>query len=41
MEKPRPWMALAGKLSDLRAETARIGQLIERELEVIDQEEWE
>jgi len=36
----RPWVRLAGRLSHLRKETARIQQLIEREFESIEPEEW-
>ena len=35
----RPWLKLAGKLRDLRAETARINSLIEQEFEVIEEED--
>lgn len=36
----RPWVRLAGRLRHLRKETARIQQLIEREFESIEPEEW-
>ncbi|MBI3698224.1 MAG: hypothetical protein HY238_25730 [Acidobacteria bacterium] len=36
----KPWLKLAGKLRHLRKETARINQLIEREFERIEPEEW-
>ncbi|HYM13668.1 MAG TPA: hypothetical protein VEU62_23210 [Bryobacterales bacterium] len=36
----KPWMKLAGKLRRLRKETARINQLMEREFERIEPEEW-
>lgn len=37
---PRPWLKLAGKLKHLRAETARIDRLIEKEFETINPEDW-
>jgi hypothetical protein len=36
----RPWIRLAGRLRHLRKETARVNQLIEREFESIEPEEW-
>ena len=36
----KPWVKLAGKLRHLRKETAQFNQLIEREFERIDPEEW-
>jgi hypothetical protein len=36
----RPWVRLAGRLRHLRKETGRIQQLIEREFESIEPEEW-
>ena len=39
-KKDKPWMALAGRLRHLRAETAKINQRIESEFEVIDPSEW-
>ena len=37
----KPWMALAGKLQHLRADTARMNRMIEREFETIEPGEWE
>ncbi len=36
----KPWIGLAGRLRHLRKETSRINQLIEREFERIEPEEW-
>ena len=36
----KPWVKLAGKLRHLRKETARVNQVIEREFEKIEPEEW-
>ena len=36
----KPWVKLAGKLRHLRKETVRVNQLIEREFERIEPEEW-
>lgn len=36
----KPWVKLAGRLRHLRKETARVNQLIEREFERIEPEEW-
>lgn len=36
----RPWIRLAGRLRHLRKESARVNQLIEREFESIEPEEW-
>lgn len=39
-EADKPWMKLAGGLSHLRKETARINRLIEEEFERIEPGEW-
>jgi len=36
----KPWMKGFGKLRGLRAETARIGAIIDEEFEKIEPEEW-
>ena len=36
----KPWLKLAGRLRHLRKENARINQLIEREFEQIEPEDW-
>ena len=36
----KPWTKLAGRLRHLRNETTRINELIEREFETIQPEEW-
>ncbi|MBI3665765.1 MAG: hypothetical protein HY236_05985 [Acidobacteria bacterium] len=36
----KPWVKLAGQLGHLRKETARVTELIEREFERIEPEEW-
>ena len=36
----KPWMRMAGGLRHLKKETARIQQIIDREFEVIEPEDW-
>lgn len=36
----KPWLKLAGKLRHLRKENLRINQLLEKEFEQIEPEEW-
>lgn len=38
--KEKPWMSAVGRLRHLQKETARINQLIDREFEKIEPEEW-
>ena len=38
--RQKPWLKLAGKLKHLHHETERINQVIEREFETIEPEEW-
>ena len=38
--RQKPWLKLAGKLKHLSKETEQINQVIEREFERIEPEEW-